>query len=198
MKPFAEACERNKDPILAVLRQWFVEPGTVLEIGSGTGQHAVHFAGHLPHLSWICTDREENHHGIKLWLEEARLPNLRGPLKLDVSESAWPVDNADHAFSANTAHIMSWPEVELMFAGVAAVLPPGGAFCLYGPFNRDGEFTSESNRAFDRMLRERNPAMGIRDDRALIALGQRHELALAADNALPANNRLLIWKKTAA
>ena len=195
MKPFSEACERNKDPILAVLRQWFVEPGTVLEIGSGTGQHAVHFARHLSHLSWICTDREENHPGIKLWLNEAELPNLSGPLKLDVSAGAWPVRNANHAFSANTAHIMSWPEVESMFAGVAAVLAPGGLFCLYGPFNRDGEFTSESNRGFDRMLRERNPAMGIRDDRALIALGQRHDLAFTADNALPANNRLLVWKK---
>lgn len=195
MKPFAEACERNKEPILAVLRQWFVEPGTVLEIGSGTGQHAVHFAEHLPHLNWICTDREENHPGIRLWLDEAGLPNLSGPLKLDVSASAWPVTSADYVFSANTAHIMSWPEVELMFAGVAAILPPGGLFCSYGPFNRDGAFTSESNRAFDRVLRERDPAMGIRDDRALMALGQRHDLKLAADNALPANNRLLVWKK---
>jgi hypothetical protein len=197
MKPFAAACERNKDPILAVLRQRFVGPGTVLEIGSGTGQHAVHFARHLPHLSWVCTDREEHHPGMQLWLDEAGLPNLSGPLKLDVSAGAWPVRNADYAFSANTAHIMSWPEVELMFAGIAAVLPPGGVFCLYGPFNRAGEFTSESNRAFDRMLRERDPAMGIRDDRALVALGRRHDLELTADDALPANNRLLVWNKTA-
>jgi hypothetical protein len=167
----------------------------VLEVGSGTGQHAVHFARHLPHLSWLCTDRVENHPGIKGWLDEAGLPNVSGPLQLDVSESVWPVDNANYAFSANTAHIMSWPEVELMFAGVAAVLPPGGLFCLYGPFNRAGEFTSESNRAFDRMLRERDPAMGIRDDRALIALGQRHDLVLTAESAMPANNRLLVWKK---
>jgi hypothetical protein len=197
MKPLAAACERNKDPILAVLRQRFVEPGTVLEIGSGTGQHAVHFARHLPHLSWICTDREENHPGIELWLNEAGLPNLSGPLELDVSAGVWPVRNANYAFSANTAHIMSWSEVELLFAGVAAVLPPGGVFCLYGPFNRAGEFTSESNRAFDRMLRERDPAMGIRDDRALVALGRRHDLELTADAALPANNRLLVWSKTA-
>jgi SAM-dependent methyltransferase len=195
MKPFAEACERNKGPILEVLRRWFLEPGTVLEIGSGTGQHAVHFARHMPHLSWVCTDREENHAGIRQWLDEAQLPNLSGPLKLEVSQAAWPVHDVGYAFSANTSHIMSWPEVECMFTGVAGALSPGGVFCLYGPFNRDGEFTSESNRAFDRMLRQRDAAMGIRDDRALIALGRRHGLASVADESLPANNRILVWQK---
>jgi hypothetical protein len=196
MKPYSEACERNKDPILEVLRQWFAAPGKALEIGAGTGQHAVHFARHLPHLHWVCSDREENHPGIQSWLDEARLPNLSGPLQLDVHATAWPVEDVAYAFSANTAHIMSWPEVEDMFAGVAAALSPGGVFCLYGPFNRDGEFTSESNRAFDRMLRGRTATMGIRDDQALIALGQRHGLAFMADHALPANNRLLVWKKS--
>jgi len=193
MKPFSEACDRNKEPILKVLQHSLLEPATVLEIGSGTGQHAVHFARHLPHLTWVATDREENLPGIQQWFDEAALPNLRGPLRLDVLDAAWPVETADHAFSANTAHIMGWPAVEAMFAGVGARLAAGGRFYLYGPFNRDGEFTSESNRAFDAMLRARDPAMGIRDDRALLALGRRCGLALVEDHAMPANNRLLCF-----
>ena len=125
VKPYSEACERNREPILQVLRQWFTQPGTALEIGAGTGQHAVHFAGHLPHLQWQPTDCEENLAGIGLWVSEAALPNLRAPLKLDVRDSKWPVETVDYIFSANTAHIMSWPEVELMFAGVGRVLRAG-------------------------------------------------------------------------
>ena len=194
-KPYSEACERNKAPILEVLKSWFLHPGGVLEIGAGTGQHAVHFAAHLPHLIWTSTDREENHEGIRMWFEEAALPNLQGPLALDVRQQIWPVEKALYVFSANTAHIMSWREVEAMFAGVSAVLEPGGCFCLYGPFNRNGEFTSDSNRAFDESLRARNPEMGIRDDQALQALGARCELKFAADYSLPARNRLLVWTK---
>lgn len=193
MKPFSEACERNKEPILKVLQHSFTAPGQVLEIGSGTGQHAVHFARHLPHLTWIATDREENLAGIQQWLDEAALLNLRGPLQLNVLDAGWPVAAADYVYSANTAHIMSWTEVQAMFAGVAARLKAGGRFCLYGPFNRDGEFTSESNRAFDAMLRQRDAVMGIRDDRALVELGRRGGLALASDHAMPANNRLLCF-----
>src|SRR5690606_1779576 len=143
MKPYSDACDRNRDPILNVIKDWFVAPGEVLEIGSGTGQHAVYFARQLPHLQWIATDRAENHAGIKAWLDEAQLPNVRGPLELDVNEEVWPVERVDYVFSANTAHIMSWPEVEKMFEGVGRVLRSGGVFCLYGPFNRDGQFTSE-------------------------------------------------------
>jgi SAM-dependent methyltransferase len=146
VKPHSEACERNREPILQVLRQLFTQPGVALEIGAGTGQHAVHFAGNLPHLQWQPTDREENLAGIALWVSEAALPNLRAPLKFDVRDAEWPVPTVDYVFSANTAHIMSWAEVELMFAGVARALRPRGLFALYGPFNRDGRFTSESNR----------------------------------------------------
>lgn len=191
MKPYSEACERNKEPILKALRSWWTQPSTVLEIGSGTGQHAVHFARHLPHLTWITTDRPEYAAGIQQWLDEAALLNLRGPLQLDVLEASWPLDALDYAFSANTAHIMSWRAVEAMFAGVGARLKPGGGFALYGPFNRDGEFTSESNRDFDASLRARDPAMGVRDDRAVVALARANGLALVADHAMPANNRLL-------
>lgn len=194
-RPHSEACERNKEPILGVLRSWFLRPGVVLEIGSGTGQHAVHFAAHLPHLIWTSTDREENLDGIRQWIDEAALPNLRGPHALDVRQEIWPVREALYAFSANTAHIMSWGEVEAMFAGVSVALEPGGCFCLYGPFNRDGQFTSDSNRAFDESLRARDPQMGIRDDRALQILGKRCELQFAADYSLPARNRLLVWTK---
>lgn len=195
MKPYSEACERNREPILKVLEQWFIAPGVVLEIGAGTGQHAVHFAARMPHLTWTSTDRAENLAGIRLWFEEAQLENLRGPLQLDVHDELWPVGDAAYAFSANTAHIMSWPEVELMFAGVAKTLRPKGVFCLYGPFNRDGRYTSDSNRAFDESLRARDPSMGVRNDREVMALGTRCGLTFAADQPMPANNRLLVFEK---
>lgn len=193
--PFSDACERNRDPILEVLKEWFTAPGEVLEIGAGTGQHAVYFARALPHLTWIATDREENLAGIAAWFAKENLPNVRGPLKLDVRDEPWPVTAVRYAFSANTAHIMSWPEVELMFAGVGRTLEADGVFCLYGPFNRNGAYTSESNQAFDAMLRARDPRMGLRDDCALTALAGRTGLDLAADYALPANNRVLVWRK---
>ncbi|MDX1607341.1 MAG: DUF938 domain-containing protein, partial [Candidatus Competibacterales bacterium] len=137
-KPYSEASEQNKEPILGVLRKIFTEPGLILEIGSGTGQHAVHFARQLAHLTWQPSDLGENLPGIKIWLEEADLPNIRPPLELDVTQECWPVDRADGIYSANTAHIMSWQEVETMFRGVGRVLVPGGCFCLYGPFNYAG------------------------------------------------------------
>jgi SAM-dependent methyltransferase len=195
VKPYSEACERNREPILQVLCQWFTQPGSALEIGAGTGQHAVHFAGGLPHLQWQPTDCEQNLAGIGLWVSEAALPNLRAPLQFDVRDSKWPVETVDYIFSANTVHIMSWPEVELMFAGVARVLRPRGLFALYGPFNRDGRFTSDSNQAFDASLRERDPQMGLRDDAALKALAREHGLRFSGEHAMPANNRLLIWQR---
>jgi cyclopropane fatty-acyl-phospholipid synthase-like methyltransferase len=197
MKPHSEASERNRDPILKVLQQWLLAPGTVLEIGAGTGQHAAYFALHLTHLTWIPTDREENLAGIRQWVDEAGAANLRDPQQLNVMDPHWPVTEIDYVFTANTAHIMSWTEVEAMFEGVAKVLAPKGLFCLYGPVNRDGQFTSESNRAFDEMLRARDPVMGIRDDQALIALGRRVGLTFVADNSMPARNRLLIWSRQA-
>jgi len=195
MKPRSEACERNRDPILEVLRQWFARPGVVLEIGSGTGQHAVYFAEHLPHLTWQPTDRQENLDGIRAWVAEAKLANMRDPIELDVTTKRWPITSADYAFTANTAHIMGWSDVELMFARLGELLVTESVFCLYGPVNRDGQFTSESNRAFDQMLRNRDPRMGIRDDQALFALAARNGFTLQADSQMPANNRLLVWKK---
>jgi cyclopropane fatty-acyl-phospholipid synthase-like methyltransferase len=195
MKPRSEACERNRDPILKVLMQWFLEPGTALEIGSGTGQHAVYFARHMPHITWLASDLDDNRPGIRAWVSEAQLPNLPAPLRLDVNDTHWPVERTEYVFSANTAHIMHWPQVQSMFSGIAKTLGPRGVFCLYGPFNRNGEFTSDSNRAFDSLLRSQDSEMGLRDDQALVALGNRCSLQLTGDYWLPANNRVLVWVK---
>jgi len=194
-KPFAESCEENKRPILAVLEQTFADCRRILEIGSGTGQHAVFFAAELPHLLWQTSDLREHHAGIHAWLAEAALPNLLPPLALDVARDPWPEVEYDGVFSANTSHIMHWPEVEAMFAGVGRVLAPGGRFCLYGPFNADGRYTSESNARFDAWLRARDPASGLRDIEALDRLAQSAGLTLSADHAMPANNRTLVWTR---
>lgn len=193
-KPFSQACENNKEPILEVLREVFADTGRVVEIGSGTGQHAVHFAYHLPHLVWQPTDVADNLPGIWAWLAGAGLANAAEPLTLDVAQGAWPELAADGAFSANTAHIMGWPQVERMFQGVAAMLPAGGTFCLYGPFAYAGEHTAASNARFDASLRQQDGRMGIRDREDLEMLGEAVGLALEADHGLPANNRLLVWR----
>ena len=197
-KPYSAACERNRAPILGVLREAFRECREVLEIGSGTGQHAVHFAAHLPHLRWQTSDREENLPGVRAWLDEAALPNTPEPLTLDVAQRPWPEQSFDAVFSANTLHIMSWAEVELLFAGIAGCLQAGGVLAIYGPFNIDGRFTSDSNEAFDRALRAAAPHRGIRDAAAVDALAASHGLALIADHAMPANNRCRVWRRAAA
>lgn len=193
-KPFSAASERNRDPILAVLRDAFAGCRDVLEIGSGTGQHAVHFAAALPWLCWQCSDRAENLAGIRAWLTEAALPNTPDPLTLDVAQDAWPMQPYDAIFSANTLHIMSWPEVEALFAGIATRLRSGGVLAIYGPYNVGGRFTSDSNAAFDRALRAAAPHRGLRDTAEVDALASRHGLTLQHDHAMPANNRLRVWR----
>jgi cyclopropane fatty-acyl-phospholipid synthase-like methyltransferase len=193
MKPFSEACERNREPILAILKRVFVDRKRVLEIGSGTGQHAAFFAPELPHLLWQASDVAENLPGIRQWVEEAEAPNLAEPMILDVDQE-FPSIQVDAVFSANTCHIMSWPQVERMFAGAGRLLPKGGVFALYGPFSYHGRHTSESNARFDAMLRRNDPASGLRDFDAISALAKRADLALVEDNAMPANNRLLVWR----
>ena len=195
MKPFSEACEQNKQPILAVLQRYLEDVRTVLEIGSGTGQHAVFFAAQFPHLQWLTTEVNELHSGIRAWLDEAGLSNTVGPLSLNVNQSIWPVNEIDAVFSANTVHIMDWSSVENMFVGIGRVLRRGGVFCLYGPFNYEGNYTSDSNARFDQWLKQRDPASGIRDFQALNSLAQQHGLALLADHAMPVNNRTLVWQK---
>jgi SAM-dependent methyltransferase len=196
-KPYSEACDRNRDPILAVIEPLLAACKAVLEIGSGTGQHAVYFAEKMPHLLWHTSDRDEYHHGIGLWLEEARLANLRPPLSLDVMCSPWPALTVDAVFSANTAHIMHWPEVEALVSGVGELLPEKGFFLLYGPFNYEGRYTSDSNERFDARLKSRDPLSGIRDFEALDRLANRAGLLLRQDFAMPANNRILFWEKGA-
>lgn len=194
-KPHSESCDQNRAPIFEILRPLFADRRAVLEIGSGTGQHAVHFAAAMPHLIWHTSDRTENHAGIRLWLEEAGLANARPPLLLDVAQPEWPRVEVDAVFSANTAHIMHWPAVVALFSGVGALLPPGGLFALYGPFNYGGRFTSESNAHFDRWLKQRDPASGVRDFEALDALAKLAGMVLAEDFAMPANNRILCWRR---
>ena len=194
-KPFSQACENNKAPILEVLQEVFPLPATIVEIGSGTGQHAVHFGRHLPHLTWQPTDVADNLPGVRAWLAEAGLPNVAEPLELDLDQAVWPVTSADGAFSANTAHIVSWAQVAALFQGLAGVLASGSLFCLYGPFAYGGEHTSESNAEFDALLRQRDPASGIRDRDDLVALAEGAGFTLAADYAMPANNRTLVWER---
>ena len=194
-KPFAPACERNRDPILAVLRQRFADRRHVLEIGSGTGQHAVHFAAAMPWLAWQCSDVADNLPGIRVWLDEAGLANTPAPIALDVESGSWPARGFDAAFSANTLHIMGWPAVEAFFAGLDASLAADAVLVVYGPFNDDGRYTSDSNRAFDDWLKARDPRSGIRDAGAVDALARNIGLRLLDDVAMPANNRCLTWAR---
>ena len=197
-KRHSEACERNQGPILDVLRRWFADRRRVLEIGSGTGQHAVHFGAHLPHLTWQTGDLARHHPGILAWLAEARLANVLPPLALDANAPAWPAIECDAVFTANTLHIMSWPAVEGLFGHLDRLLPAGGVLAVYGPFNSGGRYTAHSNARFDAHLQLQDPAMGIRDFEAVDALARGLGLELAEDCAMPANNRTLVWRRTRA
>jgi SAM-dependent methyltransferase len=194
--PDAPATARNRDPILAVLRQRFAMRMRVLEIGSGTGQHAVHFARALPHLKWHTSDLVVNHPGIRAWLAEAGLPNVIPPVELDMGRpETWPYTRHDAIFSANTLHIASWPDVQSLFANLPRVLAAKATLVFYGPFNIGGELTSPSNAAFDASLRAENPARGIRDLEAVQALAEAAGLRFIEDIAMPANNRCVVFEK---
>jgi cyclopropane fatty-acyl-phospholipid synthase-like methyltransferase len=195
MKPFSESCEQNRAPILEVLRIELAGKSSLLEIGSGTGQHAVYFAPEFPELSWQTSDVVETHAGIRAWLDDTGVANVLPPFALHVCKDAWPTARYDAVFSANTAHIMSWPEVERFFAGVGQALEAGGVFCLYGPFNYNGHYTSESNARFDQWLKQRDPLSGVRDFEELQALAGKAGLQLKEDYVMPANNRTLVWSK---
>ena len=194
-KPFAPACARNREPILAVLRDFFADRRHVLEVGSGTGQHAVYFAAALPQLVWQTSDRADNLPGIRAWLDEAALLNTPAPLELDVARGPWPPGPFDAVFSANTLHIMSWPEVEAFFAVLPAITSADAKLAIYGPFNHAGRFTSASNAAFDAELKARAPHMGLRDDAAVDALAAAAGFVLVDDVAMPANNRTRLWRR---
>lgn len=191
--PFAAACERNKGPIFAVLEEVLPENGTVLEIGSGTGQHIVFFAAQQPGLHWQPSDRMEYLPGLSRRLAADGCSNILPPIELDVMQS-WPEQKFAAVYSANTAHIMDWQAVCAMFEGVAQRLVAGGSFCLYGPFNEGGTFTAPSNAAFDAQLKRENPAMGIRDIEALETLASSQHMELERRFPLPANNQLLLFR----
>lgn len=194
-KPYAQSCDENGAPILEVLRSRLSGRRELLEIGSGTGQHAVMFGGAMPEVTWQSSDRLQMHEGIRLWLDEANLPNVPPPLALDVLEDCWPETTFDAVFSANTAHIMSPRAVEAMFAGACGVLRPGGQFLLYGPFMYAGRHTSESNRHFDHWLKTREAHQGVRDVEWLRQVAAPLGLSLDEDVEMPANNRTLVWRK---
>ena len=190
--PCSDACERNKEPILERLRVHFAAATRVLEIGSGTGQHALHFAAALPRVVWQTSEVPGQGDAVRAWLAAHPLPNVLAPVELDV-RGAWPAGPFDAVFSANTLHIMGWDGVRALFSGVGQCLAPGGVLAIYGPFNYGGRYTSDSNAAFDEWLRRRDPASGIRDHEAVDALARAAGLEPLADHAMPANNRLLVW-----
>lgn len=191
----SEAADRNKAPILAILSREFAQTRRVLEIGSGTGQHALHFASHLPHVSWQPSDTGDYLPALRERLRMQGGPNLRDTIELDVRTNPWPVESVDGVFSANTLHIMSWSSVKEFFRGVGSVLSAPGVLCIYGPFRYHGKYTSESNAVFDDYLRKRDPESGIRDFEALDELALAQGLRWVADHAMPANNQLLVWHR---
>jgi SAM-dependent methyltransferase len=194
--PHAPATERNREPILAVLRAHLAGHRRVLEIGSGTGQHAVYFARELPHLDWQTSDLPENHAGIRAWIAASGLGNVRPPVAFDAgAPGAWPAARFEAVFSANTLHIMGWADVESLFAHLPGVLADGAVVVFYGPFNVGGAFTSPSNEAFDAQLRAADPRRGIRDREAVQALATKAGLAFVEDVTMPANNRCLVWRR---
>lgn len=193
--PFSSAAERNRQPILEALRGLLPQEGTVLEIGSGTGQHAVFLARNLPGLVWQPTDRAENLSGLGACFLTEGNERILPTLKLDVLSDPWPGRSYDVAYSSNTAHIMSWEAVIAMFTGVGAHLVSDARFCLYGPFNIENSFTSPSNAKFDAHLREQDPLMGIRDMAALENLARLHHMQLEQKLPMPANNFILVFRK---
>ncbi|QPG04920.1 DUF938 domain-containing protein [Salinimonas marina] len=191
-KPFSQACENNRRPILSVLKQAFCNSQAVLEIGSGTGQHAVFFAKYLPHLQWYSSDQEQYHEGIQAWIDESPAPNLHAPQVFKVGEHEFPVGECDGVFTANTTHIMQPEEARLMMKLVEEALPEGGVFCQYGPFIENGRFNSQSNYDFHHKLQAQGYG-GYQDIETLKAWTTK--MRLKHKHIMPANNLLLEWIK---
>jgi SAM-dependent methyltransferase len=192
-KPYAEYAARNTAPILEILQREFADASSVLEFGSGTGQHAVVFAAAMDHLCWQTSDLDENHEGIRAWIEDAGTANVAPPLSMDVREASVDANAFDAAFSANTAHIMDIDAVDNMFSLVGTALRPGGVFCLYGPFRQGGAFNTPSNADFDASLRRRDSVMGIRDIEALDQFAAAAGLRRVRLYAVPSNNNVAVW-----
>jgi SAM-dependent methyltransferase len=193
--PYSEACERNKGPILEVLRKAFAGTTHVLEIGSGTGQHAVYFTNGMPWIVWQPSEIAEAMPGLRKRVFNEGLSNLRQPVEIDVMETPWDVRRVDGVYTANTLHIMHWPQVQAFFANLPAISKPATVLVIYGPFRYGGRCTSASNESFDEMLRARDPESGIRDFEAVDELARAAGFTLVADHAMPANNQALVWRR---
>jgi len=194
MKQYSAACDQNKDPILKVIKPLLLNTKSLLEVGSGTGQHCVYFAKELPYLTWQASDQAMYLPSVSAWIEDAGLANTPKALELNV-DSDWPDDKYQAIYSANTVHIMSWEMVLNFFKGVGQALEKDGVFILYGPFNYFGQYTSQSNANFDLWLKGNNPLSAIRDFEQLDELAKLHNLILTDDIEMPANNKILAWKK---
>ena len=195
MKPFSQACANNQQPILDILKIEFAKCRSIVEIGSGTGQHAVFFATHMRHLQWQTSDLAHNHHGINAWLADYDGKNLHAPLALDVNDPQWLLAQVDGSFTANTLHIMSWSEVERLFNHLKRLVVTGGKLIIYGPFKYDGQFTSESNERFNHFLQAEVSHRGIRDFEAVVSLASAADFQFEQDIQMPANNQLLVFNK---
>ncbi|MBI3547062.1 MAG: DUF938 domain-containing protein [Gammaproteobacteria bacterium] len=195
MKQFSPSCERNKESILTVLQEVLPASGVVLEIGSGSGQHAAYFARALPQLEWQPSDVAENLPSIRAWRAEAGLPNLREPLLLDLFAEPWPVTSVQALVCINTVHIVSWPGVEKLFTGAGRLLASGAVMFVYGPYRYSTRPLEPSNEEFDRWLKARDAQSGVRLFEDVNALAHENGLMLAGDRAMPANNRSIWWIK---
>ncbi len=194
-KPYSESCDQNKEPILSVISPVFSSLSSVLEIGSGTGQHALYFAEKMPHLRWFTSDCQSYLDGINMWLADAALPNVEPPFELDVTSSKWPQLDIDAVFTANSIHIMNQQNVIDFMSGVGRLLKEQGSLMIYGPFNYNGSYTSESNESFDLWLKERDAASGIKPFEEMLALAENNGMSLLTDYEMPANNRILHFIK---
>jgi SAM-dependent methyltransferase len=196
MKRSAPATERNREPIAAVLSEVLPQRGTLLEIASGTGEHAVYFARLFPHLLWLPTDPAPDAlASIRAWRDDCGPANLLEPLRLDATAGSWPVDSAEAVLCVNMVHISPWAATEGLMRGAGRLLAAGGPLVLYGPYRRAGVPTAPSNEAFDQSLRARNPGWGLRDLEAVEAEAERHGLGLERVVEMPANNLTVIFRR---
>jgi cyclopropane fatty-acyl-phospholipid synthase-like methyltransferase len=195
-KPYSPSCDKNKEAILEVLKDIITnDPAKLLEIGTGTAQHAVHIAPMFPNLEWVTSDIEKNHEGIKMWLKDYKIPNIHGPQLYEVGIDKIPYQKFDYIFSANTLHIMSWKEVKTMIKQISPSIHEGSQVIFYGPFNYDGKYTSESNESFDGWLKGRDSKSGIRNFEDVKATMEKYEMDFTKEYDMPANNKILLFTK---
>jgi len=195
MKQYAPACERNSDFILEILRPVLKNKNLLLEIGSGTGQHAAYMAPHFPNLRWLPTDLEENLASIEAWRQDSPADNIATPVAFNLETGHWPLENCDAVLCINTIHIISWKLVVKLFKGVGGVLSAGGIFYVYGPYRYSDRELEPSNQNFDLWLKQRDSGSGIREFEKVNELARENGLALVFDKSMPANNRSICWEK---